>query len=351
MITIYKRETMKSQKILFTFATRFSLNKDYFMTSDQNKIKRFIRLDQLLRDSGGHTLHEILVSDDVFDISDRQLRQNLKEFETVFGAEFDREACRGRETLWKYKDPNFSIFQQLNRDVEIIHATVERLKMFKGDPRYDWLRLFLMSVEAGIQDESPIMTFDSNSDLRGLEKIEDLGLSIMHKYPIKLGYKPYGKELTIQNVHPYHLRQYNNRWFLLGWSEEYSAINVYAIDRIESIEHLSKTYIAADIDLEEYFKDIVGVSKHIKARPFKVVLRVAKRSIEYLRTKPLHRTQMELTDQETEDSVFLQLQVRVNTELEMLLMSYGDELEVIHPRFLRDKIAEKIRNMARFYQV
>ena len=160
---------------------------------EHNKIKRYIRLDQVLRDSEGHTLEEILTDINMDCISKRTLQDNLKEFEEVFGAKFDTapSTYRGRERLWRYEDSNFSIFNQINKDVEIIRKTIENLKYLAGDPRYDYIRFFLLGLEDGIQNTKNLMSFDNNQEYQGLDKMEILAQAIIHQHPIKLTYKTY----------------------------------------------------------------------------------------------------------------------------------------------------------------
>ena len=319
--------------------------------TDRNKIKRFIKLDQLFRDDVGHTVNEILTDPDMDDIAERSLRENLKEFEDSFGAQFDLNAYRGRERLWKYKDPNFSIFQQINQDIEIIQKSIQQLKLFQGDPQYDALRFSLMDLKSIIAGEKPFMSFDSNKELKGLEHIEPIADAILHKFPVKLWYKPYNQSESIHHVHPYHLRQFNNRWFLLAFCEEDKVIYNYPIDRIKQVTHLSKEYIPTDINFDEYFKDIVGVTNYQENAVQEILLRVDKKSIDYIRTKPFHATQSELKERETEHSVILSLKVKENKELIMLLLSYGDTIEVLAPLPLRQKMKEIVQKLNSFYEV
>lgn len=319
--------------------------------SEQNKIKRYIRLDQLLRDADGFTLNEILADSQMDNIGKRSLHDNLKEFEDVFGAEFDLCAYRGRERLWKYKDNTFTIFKQVNLDVEMIREAIEKLKSFQGDPRYDWLRFYLSSLEGGVENSINVMSFDTNMDYTGLNFMESLAQAIIHKYPVKLTYKPFGSEAFVTNMHPYHLRQYNCRWFVFGYSEENKEIRNYPLDRIDSVEHLSKPYIETDIDFDEFFDEIIGVSNYRESSVEKIILKVAKKSINYIRTKPLHWTQIELKDKETENHCYLQLKVKINTELKMLLFSYSDAIEVIEPLYLRDFFRKRIDSMRTMYEV
>ena len=323
------------------------------MNLEQNKIKRYIRLDQILRDSNGYTLNEILDDEQMDYISKRSLRDNLNEFEVVFGAVFDDSpnAYRGRERLWKYKDSNFSIFNQINKDVEIIRNTIEKLKCFEGDPRYDYIRFFLLDLENGVQKNCNLMSFNNNMEYLGLENIESLAQAIIHKYPIKLVYKPFnGKELEI-NVHPYHLRQYNQRWYLFAYTETKREIYNYPLDRIVSVEHLSKAYIPTDINFDEHFDDIVGTTNLVEKQVEKIILRVSKFSFDYIRTKPMHWSQTVLKNTVTDTTIDIQLKVKQNKELEMLILSFGNAIEVIEPMSLRNKIKDIISGLYSKYLV
>lgn len=318
----------------------------------QDKFARLMRLDQLLRMPEGCTLSEILTDPQIDNISGRLLRDNLKELEEKYGAVFETSMYRGRERLWKYKDTNFSIMQQTSKDMEIIRRSLENLNLFKGDPRYDMLRFYLIGLQKGVSETGlNFMSFDNNNEVVGLDYVEPILEAITHKYPLKLCYKPFNKDEFVVNIHPYHLRQYNKRWFVFAYSEEQKEIQNYPLDRIVKLEHLNKPYIDTDVDFEEYFDDIVGVSNYKGHLVEKVVLKVSNKSIDYIRTKPIHWSQTELKELGTESDAFFQLKLKINTELEMLLFSYSDAIEVIEPLWLREKFAEKARRLCDMYKV
>jgi hypothetical protein len=189
--------------------------KKTYMHEGQDKFARLMRLDQLLRNPEGRTLNEIRTDPQIDDISVRLLRDNLKELEDKYGAEFETTLYRGRERLWRYRDTNFSIIQQTSKDMEIIRHSLENLSMFKGDPRYDMLRFYLIGLEKGVTESGlNFMSFDNNSEVAGLEHAELILDAIIHKFPLKMWYKPFNKDEFSCNIHPYHLRQYNRRWYI-----------------------------------------------------------------------------------------------------------------------------------------
>lgn len=326
--------------------------KKTYMHEGQDKFARLMRLDQLLRNPEGRTLNEIRIDPQIDDISVRLLRDNLKELEDKYGAEFETTLYRGRERLWRYRDTNFSIIQQTSKDMEIIRHSLENLSMFKGDPRYDMLRFYLIGLEKGVTESGlNFMSFDNNSEVAGLEHAELILDAIIHKFPLKMWYKPFNKDEFSCNIHPYHLRQYNRRWYIFAYSEDKKDILNYPLDRITKLEHLSKPYIETDVNFDDYFDDIVGVSNYKNTAVEKVVLKVSNRSIDYIRTKPLHWSQTELKEYATDSHTFIQLNLKVNIELKMLLFSYSDAIEVIEPQWLRDSFIERIEKMSDIYKV
>ena len=322
------------------------------MREGQNKIPRYIRREKLRRSPEGMTLKEIMNDDKMDNISKHLLQDNLKEFETKYGAEFAQNLYRGRERLWRYEDVHFSIMKQAFDDMEIIRNSIENLSLFKGDPRYDLLRFYLMGLEKGLSgDGLYFMSFDNNSEATGLKHIEIILDAIIKRYPLKMLYRTFSGSEFESNIHPYHLRQFNRRWYIFAFSEEKKAIHNYPLDRIDHLEHLSKPYIPTDIDFDEYFDDIVGVSNYADREVERIVLKVSRKSIDYIRTKPIHWSQTELKDLETDEHVFIQLKVKVNTELKMLLFSYNDAVEVLEPAWLRGDFLKIIQNMSNNYNV
>ena len=322
------------------------------MHDGQSKIARLIRIDKLLRSSDGVTLKEILCDPEMDLISKRLLQDNLKEMQDKYGAEFEQNLYRGKERLWRYKDLSFSILKQTSDDMEVIRKSIEKLSLFKGDPRYDLLRFYLIGLNKGLsEDGMKFMSFDNNNEVEGLNYIETISDAIINHYPLKLRYRKFdGTELEYY-IHPYHLRQYNRRWNLFAYVEEKDDIFNFPLDRIITLEHLSKPYIATDIDFEEYFDDIVGVTNYKNRDVETIKLKVARKSADYIRTKPLHWSQTEIKEEETELFVMMLLKVKVNTELKMLLFSYSDAVEVVEPLWLRNEFAETIKKMSDMYEI
>lgn len=65
-------------------------------------------------------------------------------------------------------------------------------------------------------------------------------------------------------------------------------------------------------------------------------------------TKPFHQSQV--IEQENEDgSIIISITVKVNFELERLLLGFGDSLEVLKPERLRQRISKRIHAANELY--
>jgi predicted DNA-binding transcriptional regulator YafY len=151
--------------------------------------------------------------------------------------------------------------------------------------------------------------------------------------------------------HPYYLKQYNNRWFVYGYYSEAkkSDWNI-ALDRIVSIkESKTKYQINEDIEWEEYFEDIYGVTKPEKVESTQVVLEFFGKTGHYIVSKPIHGSQN--AKWKDKNTLVVKLDLIINTELERLIMSYTGFVKVISPSSLQEKILSNIEKSKRLYKL
>lgn len=312
------------------------------------KIQRIKDLNELMRHPEGYTIMDLMYK---LGVSERTIRKDLEQiqrppYNVVFWNEY-----RGKERLYRYKDIHFSItlFDDTNEIKNKLVDAIEAVSQYSNTPQFEWLKICLLAIESeGIDGIGNVMSFENNADLEGLGHIQELTDAIVHKYPIKLTYKPYRAEENIIYVHPYHLKQYNNRWFLIGKPENKNVLHNYAIDRIVAVEHLSKKYVDTDVDFEDYFDDIVGVS--VNDCPIEdIEIMVSKRRYPYIKTKPLHWTQKHLKEKDNEDEVCLSIRLKPNREFVSMILSYGPDIRVLSPANVKKMIVEKVINSYLIY--
>lgn len=202
-------------------------------------------------------------------ISRRQVLVDIDFMESKAGWEALIERIKdGRRVYYRYEVPEYTINNQPITDEEMskLRETMLMLSRFKGMPQFEWMESLLTNLEdkfhlQGFSDS--VISMDGNEYAAGIEHLSPLFNAIVNKTPLLIEYKTFdGKEFKWE-IHPYHIKQYNNRWFLIGLNnDEYHNISTVALDRIVNFEQLHRPFIENTIieDFDDYFYDIVGVS-------------------------------------------------------------------------------------------
>ncbi|MEI7982970.1 MAG: WYL domain-containing protein, partial [Bacteroidota bacterium] len=161
-------------------------------------------------------------------------------------------------------------------------------------------------------------------------------------------YKRFESERTIRHfIHPYYLKEYRNRWYLIGWHDKWEDIRTFALDRVISVEEWKdKRYIEGYFDPVEYFRNSVGVIARL-GDPVTVRLRFTNSQAEYILTQPIHQSQV--VEKKTKDYVTIRLSVGISYELTSAIIACGDQVKVLEPRSLKDEIREAHRKALELY--
>lgn len=262
------------------------------------------------------------------------------------------EVRDGRSVKYRYRDGDFSIFNSSLTDDEVVELrqAVTVLSRFDGMPAFEWVAEFGARISGAVtMSTAPVVGFDDNSGLRGMEFFTPLLGHIDNHYTLRITYQSFRASApTTEVVHPYYLRLYNQRWFLFALNDRRRVITNFALDRIVAIEPASTPYIENNIDFSTYFDDVIGVTVP-RAEVVDVVLEVSKEQLPYTLSKPLHGTQ-ELVEQRADGSGVVSIRVRPNFELEQLLLSFGEGVTIVSPASLRDKIIGRLQKNLEKYQ-
>ena len=123
-------------------------------------------------------------------------------------------------------------------------------------------------------------------------------------------------------------------------------MRTYALDRVTEMEVTGDVFKMPDIDMSEYFGNIIGVTTS-KADIRDVTIRTTPTQAKYLRALPLHHTQQE----ELHDfySVF-HYKLKLNYELVSELMAMGPEVVVLAPRELQVMVTSRLRETLSNYR-
>ena len=95
----------------------------------------------------------------------------------------------------------------------------------------------------GEQSKGKVMEGEHNASLRNIEFIPRLYEAITNERVLKFEYNAGYEEHLSVVFHPHFLKEYNNRWYLLGHNERFNDVSIIALDRIEDIKEIRKEFI------------------------------------------------------------------------------------------------------------
>lgn len=160
---------------------------------------------------------------------------------------------------------------------------------------------------------------------------------------IRFDYAGFNRSMTERGIefHPYFLKRYKQRWYMIGKKVQGDALRTYALDRVKAMDKTGGSFtLPKGLSLQEIFSGVLGVTTS-QAEERTVRLQTTRTQAKYFRALPLHRSQREeLTGPDY--SIFT-YRLKLNYELVHELMSLGDGVKVLEPKELRIMVANELK--------
>lgn len=344
---------------------------------DKNQYERYKQIDRILRSTPDglplDVLLERLNSSLSFEnqIKRRQLQYDLDALKDLYGAPIVNK--KGARRI-KYEDSSYSIITHEMK--ESLRSMKEQLENVELNPRLLWLQnLILMLQDTYFTNEMAMeaIDFGDNLEYKNSSRVHEFFSYILNKQVLELSYSAgFGRPKRIV-IHPYFIRQYNNRWFLFGWNEKAeieakpaSGILNLPLDRIDDVRTIVGAYREVSVqDLrdfkEDYFGDIVGVTRVDTEPSIPLVLRFdfntgdekkdysSKRDFYYLKTKPFYPYITFSSEEFIKKNGYAEAKMDIipNKELEGMLLRYADTAKIIGPKLFADRMFNRIQNIVK----
>ncbi|WP_366941749.1 WYL domain-containing protein [uncultured Psychroserpens sp.] len=258
--------------------------------------------------------------------------------------------------FYKYEDANYSITNSpiSNQDLSKLSEAVSFLKQFQGFSHFAELGSMVQKLEDHVYTqqthEKSLIDFEKNDNLKGLEFLDQLYQFILKRQAIEMTYQSFkARQESTFSFHPYLLKEFRNRWFVIGKRKSSEGIMNLALDRIISVEKSNKTFVAdKSFNSETYYKQAIGVSVSPNMKPENVLLYVNHKQAPYVLTKPFHYSQKEVARDNY--GVTISLDVQLNFELEKEILGLGEGIKVIAPERLKRNIKERLYDAVDAYE-
>lgn len=255
-----------------------------------------------------------------------------------------------------YEDKNYSITNSpiTDQDKETLKDVLQILKQFGGFNYFQEMTGMVARLEDKLQQDenkkNAYIEFEQNELLKGLEHLEPIYKAIANQQALSIHYQSFkSRSPTMLEYCPYMLKEYRNRWFVLGLSLSGNGITLLALDRIiEFSASKSSKFKKAKFDVHSFFSDVIGVSKNVGQPTHEIVMKVDSKNAPYLLTKPMHPTQKVI--QHDSDGLVFSIHVVWNFELEREILGFGEQMQVLSPRRFRKRIMNRMNRALSIYE-
>ena len=350
------------------------------MPANKNAVTRYYFLDKLVANRyHNYSTEELrqLVNEKLEELGQEpvslrtiQLDLHYLEYEGPFLADIEhyqidevspRTNKTAKKTCHRYADPSFSIFKKKMTEDEkyLLSEALSLLGQFDGLPNLDGLEALRKSLN--VKTDRQIISFTKNP-LENSTLLGELFTAISQRQVVELHYHRFDtpdEERTV-TLHPYLLKEYNRRWYLIAAAEESGKLLNFALDRIDKVVPLpSHVYVPYDGDLNERFEDIIGVTLNEDKDLHTIVFWVSNRSKDYVATKPIHESQRNIRGEREEElrekyptlceGRFFSIDCIENYELTRELTSFGKDLIVLSPQNIVEQVQQRIIEMQNEY--
>ena len=367
------------------------------MPSNKNAVIRYMYLDQMLSDRyHKYTCEDLLIKvnerlefagyptiggdrsdyDRYIRSGKRVIQLDLQALqESPFNMEIDSSERLYGSPVYRYADQTQSLFSKPLSDDEkrLLQEVLNTLGQFAGLDSFEWLHDLQEKLndrnsfgrnefDKESTDTRKIISFSSNDYLEGKDYLGTLFALIANKKVVDVEYAPFDEEVRTIRLYPYLLKQYNDRWYLIGtplgdkkfpYRKDFF-VNL-PLDRMKAIHPVDGVpFIDCDEYFEERYEDIVGIT-YIESEPQTPITLAVKDSYTgFVDTKPLHGSQAKFLPEKQErlhkkypafiGYSFYGLELKPNREFFNIVYRNGDNILLVSPKSIREKMLEELED-------
>ena len=156
-------------------------------------------------------------------------------------------------------------------------------------------------------------------------------------------------EPTTFETHPYCLKIFRQRWYMLARTIGKEELRIYSLDRIINIKVLDKSLeLPADFDAADFFSDYFGIIIGNNVKPSIMEIKASAEQAKYLESLPLHPSQTAI--EVTPEYTVYRYRLVPTFDLKQEILSRGSTLEVLSPEWFRKEIIDELQKSLLQYE-
>jgi predicted DNA-binding transcriptional regulator YafY len=188
-----------------------------------------------------------------------------------------------------------------------------------------------------------------NREAKGTQNLYGLIHAIKNSVKISFIYKKFSDEMpSVRIISPYGIKEFKNRWYVVGKDESDNKIKTFALDRLSELSiSQNKFSKPLNFDIHSLFQNNFGVITTEENKAEEIILCFTSFQANYIKSLPLHSSQKVLSDNQKECNISLNMVITHDFIMELL--SLGDSVKVIKPKHLQQTVKSIYSNAINKY--
>jgi len=313
-----------------------------------SRISRVVQLLTTLQSGENYAVSDLAK---MFGTSRRTIFRDLKELQTV-GVPYHYNAKTGSYAI----DPEFFLppidlnLQEALGLLLLVHKASSQIQLpFKNSALLAALKIennlpskirqycntALQNISTKADPQAPNKTLDKT--------FAQLQKAIAKKNKVSMRYHSLfdGQIIDIE-LCPYHLMYNRRAWYVLGLSDLHKSIRTFKLNRIKELKSTEKYFAGGEsFDLYDYLGRAWSMIP--EGRIYNIKLRFLPMVANNVAEVQWHSTQK--VARNSDDSATIEFRVDGLREITWWILGYGDQVQVLAPKALRNKVLETAKNM------
>lgn len=317
----------------------------------RNPMKRFPTMDEIIT-----ACHEKLD----FYPSVETIQKDIANMRLPYPDGFDAPIHYNRSKRgYEYTDPNYALSGVALRadELETITEAVELIRSIGGSRIGDKFnhameKILSSTLEgaSGVEPSHQVLQTMVPPTSRGFEHFDLFYKACREKVPTSFIHFSYKKRtFTHILLHPFLVKEFENRWYVIGFSEQHEAIRTFGLDRVSEPLLLKKQYVAANpTEVKAFLNDVFGVFPIPHAKKEVVKIHVTQLGTHYFQAYPIHASQKIV--KESTGTSHITFEIVPSVELARYFLSQGRHVEIKAPKWFK-RFAEALVKWRRHAQL
>ena len=267
--------------------------------------------------------------DNGFEVSDRTIQRDIEQIRFEFGIEIMYDRYRNGYCIDEENSINIESFLRFLEIVNTAELLTESLKESR--------------------DTLNFISFESAGDLKGIENLKPLLFAIKSHRKITFTHENFLTAIKRKySIKPFLLKEYQNRWYLVGVISGTKEFRTFGIDRMSDLAIKEETFkVSKGSDPQKLFENTIGLT-YSAGEVEDVELSFTPLQGKYIKSLPLHRSQHIIIDNDQE--LRIMLRVIPNYEFIQKILMHGDTVKVLHPKWLVDEVKKSLHETLEKYK-